>query len=137
MNCAAHIWCWPDAGHVQRVRASDLADPLDDVLRRERPVRRFLPAERVPGPDVVQLPPPVGQVSLVPRLVLGRDRADEFVDDVLGVAHDRYIRSAVLADLGRVDVGVDDRCPSGECGQLPGHPVVEPGTQRDEQVGLL
>ncbi len=40
-------------------------------------------------------------------------------------------------DLGRVDVGVDDRRVGGERVQLAGHPVVEAGAERDDEVGLL
>jgi anti-sigma factor ChrR (cupin superfamily) len=46
-------------------------------------------------------------------------------------------RPAVLADLGRVDVGVDDLGERREGRQLAGDPVVEPGAEGDEQVGLL
>ena len=43
----------------------------------------------------------------------------------------------VLADLGGVDVGVDDLRLGREGIQLPGDPVVEPGAQRDQQVAAL
>src|SRR5690606_37991362 len=44
---------------------------------------------------------------------------------------------AVLADLGRVDVGVDDLGVRGEAVQPAGDPVVEAGSEGDDQVGLL
>lgn len=57
--------------------------------------------------------------------------------DLAGVAHDRDVRGAVLADLGRVDVGVDDLGVRGEAVQLAGDAVVEAGSEGDDQVGLL
>ena len=64
-------------------------------------------------------------------------RLDQVGDDGLDVAHDRHVGVAVLADLGRVDVGVDHLGLGRERIQLAGHPVVEPGAQRDQQVALL
>ena len=65
------------------------------------------------------------------------DRLDEVGDDRPAVADDRHVGDAVLADLGRVDVGVDHLGVGAKVRQLPGHPVVEPGAEGDEQVGLL
>jgi hypothetical protein len=67
----------------------------------------------------------------------GRDRGDQLVDDVPRVAHDRDVGVPVLADLGRVDVGVHDLGVRGERVELAGDPVVEAGAQGDQQVGLL
>ena len=53
------------------------------------------------------------------------------------VADDRHVGVAVLGDLGRVDVGVDDLGLGRERRQLAGDPVVEAGAEGDEQVGLL
>ncbi len=44
---------------------------------------------------------------------------------------------ADLAQLGRVDVDVDDLGIGGEAGQFAGHPVVEAGAEGDEQIGVL
>jgi hypothetical protein len=126
-----------DTGAVDRVRAGDLADPLDHVLRRQRAVRRFLVAERIPLAQVVQCGPPVGQVTAPAGVVFGRHGGGQLVDDVPGVAHDRDVGVAVLADLGRVDVGVHDGRVRRERVQLARHPVVEPGAERHDQVGLL
>ena len=52
--------------------------------------------------------PPGRVVADATRLVLGLHGHDQVGDDLLGVAHDRDVGQAVLADLGRVDVGVDD-----------------------------
>ena len=72
-----------------------------------------------------------------PALCSAATRRDQLLDDVPGVAHDRHVGGPVLADLGRVDVGVHDRRAGREAVQLAGDPVVEPGPQRDQQVGLL
>lgn len=62
---------------------------------------------------------------------------DQFGDDGLDVTDDGHVGVAVLADLGRVDVGVDDLGFRRERVELAGHPVVEAGTQRDQQVAAL
>jgi hypothetical protein len=58
-------------------------------------------------------------------------------DDLAAVAHDRHVGPADLAELGGVDVDVDDLGVGGEAGHLAGDPVVEAAAQGDEQVGLL
>ncbi len=55
-----------------------------------------------------------------------------------GVAHDRHVGAAVLADLGRVDVGVHDLWRAGR--SESSWPVTRSSNrapERDEQVGLL
>src|SRR5947209_808957 len=47
-----------DAGHVDGLRAGDLADPADHVLRREGAVVRLVVAQRVGTAQGVQLGPP-------------------------------------------------------------------------------
>ena len=58
-------------------------------------------------------------------------------DDGLDVADDRHVGMAVFADLGRIDVGVNHLGPRREGVKLSGHPVVEAGAQRDQQVAAL
>ena len=53
------------------------------------------------------------------------------------VADDRHVGVPVLADLGRVDIGVDDLGVRGERVELAGDPVVESGAQGDQQVAAL
>ena len=48
-----------------------------------------------------------------------------------------HVGRAVLGDLGRVDVGVDDQRVGGEGVEPPGHAVVEARAQRDDEVALL
>ncbi len=69
--------------------------------------------------------------------VLGGDGDDQVGDHLAGVADDRHVGRPVLRDLGRVDVGVHDGGLGREARQLAGDPVVEPGAERDDQVGLL
>ena len=53
------------------------------------------------------------------------------------VAGDGHVGTADLAELGRVDVDVDDLGLGGEGADLAGDPVVEAAAQGDEQIGLL
>ena len=53
------------------------------------------------------------------------------------VADDRHVGAAHLAQLGGVDVDVDDLGVGRERVHLAGDPVVEPGAERDQQVALL
>ena len=55
-----------------------------------------------------------------------RDRLDQLLDDEPAVADDRHVGPADLAQLGGVDVDVDDLGLGGEAGDLAGDPVVEP-----------
>ena len=73
----------------------------------------------------------------VRRRAVAAQRLEQIGDDVLHVTHDRHVGVAVLADLGRVDVGVNHLGVGGERVQLAGHPVVEAGAERDQQVALL
>ena len=75
--------------------------------------------------------------GLAALLVLGAHRGDQVGDHLAAVTDDRHVGAAVLGDLGRVDVRVHDQRAGREGVQLAGDPVVEPGAERDEQVGLL
>ena len=83
---------------------------------------------------------------LLPRLAVGRggpageavaQHGDEGLDHEAAVAGDADVGPADLAELGGVDVDVDDLGLGGEGGDLAGDPVVEPAAQRDQQVGAL
>ena len=69
------------------------------------------------------------------RLDLGEDLV-ELGEHALGVADDGEIGGAVLADLGGVDVDVDDLGVGSERGQAAGDAVVETDAERDEEIGL-
>ena len=127
-----------DAGDVDRVRADDLAEPLDHVLRGERAVGRLLVAQRVAARAGRRAGAHQSAMSARwPAVCSAATARDQLVDDVPGVADDRHVGVPVLADLGRVDVGVDDLRVRGEGVQLAGDPVVEAGAEGDQQVGLL
>ncbi len=83
---------------------------------------------------------------LLPRLALREGRAgrqealddlDQLLDDQTAVAHDRHVGPADLAQLGGIDVDVDDLRLGGEAGDLAGDAIVEAAAERDEQVGAL
>ena len=125
-----------DAGDVDRLGAGDLAEPLDDVLRGEA-LRGGVVPERVLLLHAGQELHPALVVAGVALLLLGLERDDQVGDHLAAVADDRHVGDAVLADLGRVDVGVDHLGAGGERVEVAGDPVVEPRAQADDQVALL
>src|SRR5690348_4672953 len=64
-------------------------------------------------------------------------RADDLGDHLTAVADDRNVGASDLAELGRVDVDVDDLRLGSERRDLSGDPVVEARPQRYEKVGFL
>ena len=126
-----------DVGDVGALVVGQLADPLDDVVGGQHavaPGARPVPARR----DRVGLP--FGQLGEVVGARLRVDRLDQpgqCLEDALGVADDRHLDRHVLADLGRVDVGVDDPRVRGVGPDVAGHPVVEAHADGDQQVGAL
>ena len=127
-----------DVGDVGRVVVGQLADPLDDVVGREQavaPGAGAVPARRL------RVAPPLGELGEVvgPRRP-GRRRSTIGGQGAAGrarVADDRHLDRDVLADLGRVDVDVDDPGVRGVRPDVAGDPVVEAHPDRDEQVGRL
>ena len=98
-----------DAGDVERVRAGDLAEPLDDVLRRERPVVR-LARSRAGRSRATGRAGPTSPRSRrwCPAACSACTAAISSAMTSRQSPDDRHVGGAVLADLGRVDVGVDD-----------------------------
>ena len=74
---------------------------------------------------------------MLPCVLLGLEGDDQVGDHLAAVADDRHVGDAVLADLGRVDVGVDHLRAGREGVEVAGDPVVEPGAEADDQVALL
>ena len=70
-------------------------------------------------------------------LLLGLHRLDELVDDDLAVTDDRHVGLPDLAELGRIDVDVDDLGVHGERRGVAGDAVVEARAECHEQVRLL
>lgn len=125
-----------DAGDEDGVRPGDLAELFDHVFRAQAAVALRPIAQRIGLAHTVQVCPPVGHLDGAGNVVVAQHR-DQFGDDGLDVTDDGHVGVAVLADLGRVDVGVDDLGFRRERVELAGHPVVEAGTQRDQQVAAL
>ncbi len=129
----AHIWFWPTSVQMTRLRS---------LVMRSIVCTTCSGAMEFSLSRVVQrelLAPVVDRAH--PRLGLGlgaglAQLGDEAGEDRLGVAHDRHVDRLVLADLGRVDVDVDDLGLARERRELAGHAVVEAHADRDEQVGL-
>ena len=87
----------------------------------------------------LDLSPPGRARGGVLRLELTCGFFERFVDaleDPLHVAHDGNIRRAILADLGGIDIHVDDFGVRRERGQAAGDAIVEADAERDQQVGL-
>ena len=126
-----------DPGDDDRVAAGELVEFLDDVLLLDGPVRVLFVGEGMlllPGPEL-------GEPRLPGRGLLAVEepvhRLDELLEDDPGVADDGDVGGPYLADLRGVDVDVDHLRLRGEGRHVPGHPVVEPGTDRHEEVGAL
>ena len=127
-----------DAGDVDRVRADDLAQPLDHVLRGERAVGRLLVAQRVALAQVVELAPPVG------RGRPGARPACSAVTAAISSSMTCRASPTIGTSAARflpISAGSMSACTIVASGakrvQLAGDPVVEAGAQRDDQVGLL
>ena len=125
------------ARRVDRVRSGDLPDPLDDVLRRQRPVVRPVVAERVGGAPGVELRPPLRQVGGAvprarPRRRSSRSTRTSLQSPTIGTSARRFLP---------ISAGSMSACtifaPGRERRELAGDPVVEAGAERDEQVRLL
>jgi hypothetical protein len=80
---------------------------------------------------------PLAAVGLRLEAAPALDDLDELLDDQPAVAHDRDVGPPDLAQLGGVDVDVDDLGVGGEAVELARHPVVEPAAEGDEQVRPL
>src|SRR5580704_145673 len=60
----------------------------------------------------------------------------QFLQNTLDVADDRDIGHAVLADLGGIDIHMNDAGVTGEGGKLAGDAIVKTGAEGDEQVAF-
>lgn len=131
-----------DSRGEDRVRRGKLTDALDDLLRGEAVVGRAVVGDRVGRAPAVQLLPPGGVAGLRTGVGLAfreqrADGAGQIVDGGAGVADDGHIDTAILADLGGVDVDVHDLGVRGERVHPAGDPVVEACSQGHDQVGFL
>src|SRR5680860_160235 len=126
----------PHTGDVDRLGAGDPTDSLDDVLRGEALCRGVVPEGVLHLHSGEELDPAL-VVTGGALLLLGLQRDDQVGDHLARITHDRDVGHAVLADLGGVDVGVDHLGTGGEGVEVSGDPVVEAGTQVDDQVALL
>ena len=117
-----------DAGDVVGVGAGGVVDRLDDVLGQER-VRVRDDDGRVLELEVVEEGEPVVVAG-------GLDLSVQVEQHLFDVADDRDGGLDVLADLGRVDVYVDDLRLGREVFEAAGDAVVEAHADADEEVGL-
>ena len=138
MSCAAHIWCWPTSVVTMALAAGEAVDFGHQVLGLDFGIadgvcRRVLV---LPGADLL---PPGATGAL--RLRIGRggilgSSLFNLDEHAFHVAHDGDVRSAVLADLGGVDIDVDDLGVRREGGKASGDAVVEAHAEGDQQVGV-
>ena len=117
-----------DPCDVDAVSRAELSDALDDLLRRQFTVWRLLPARLVALLDLLQRLHPGGIVG----------DAIDFISQqgerLAAIAHDGDIHRPVLADLGGVDIGVDDFRARREGVQFACDPVVKAGADGNDQV---
>ncbi len=123
--------------HDDRVVGRVVAQHVDAELRLQRPVLELLVVERELLLPVAQLPVPRVERRPLALVALGLHRLHQLLDHEPAVADDRHVGPAHLAELGRVDVDVDDLGVGRERLDLAGDAVVEARAERDEQVGLL
>ena len=127
-----------DARHHDGVVGRGVAELLEHVLRLELvTVEGLLVVQRVALLPVADLRQPRGTVGLRRCTSQVAHRLHQLLDHEPAVAHDGHVGPAHLAQLGGIDVGVDDLGVGGERPDLAGDPVVEARAERDQQVGLL
>ena len=97
-----------DTGHEDAVVGRVVAQRLDHELRLERTAFFLRVLERVVGLPFVQLRDPRRDVGRAVLGVLGLHGLDQLFDDGPHVADDRHVGVPDLAELGRIDVDVDD-----------------------------
>jgi hypothetical protein len=112
-----------------------VAECLDDGLRLEEIAVALVPVREGRAP-FLDLPAP-GRGAHVARLDELHELARQLAQSVGERADDGDVGPPELADLGWVDVEVDDLGARGEGAQLPGDAIVEAAPQRDDQVGLV
>ena len=115
-----------------------LAQAGDDVVGREQavaPGARAVPAGALRVARATRRARRSRPARVVRVDAPGRRR--QRPQDAPDVAHDGDVDRDVLADLGRVDVDMDDARVRRIRADLAGHAVVEAHAQRDEQVGRL
>ena len=131
---AVHIWFWPTSATIVASWPGGLADRADHVVGGELAVP---PRPRTVPRRLLRLGPPLSDLREIRRPRLGRHRLDlrqERLQNALHVADDRHLHGDVLADLGRIDVHVDDPGKRREGGHVAGNAVVETHAQGDQQI---
>src|SRR3972149_2062596 len=103
--------------------------------------RGAAPPAPPPGPvPGARLAPPPPRAQLGPPLVPAgglREAPQECREEVARVGHDAEVGVHVLADLGAIDVDVDDSGVRREGARLAGDAVVEAAADAHEQVAVL
>ena len=120
-----------------RVAAQEVADLLAEPQRMDRHLvvaHGLLGLETLLRVDALQPVDPRAIAALVElALRLGR----QLLQDGAGIAEDRHVRRTVVAELGRIDVDLDDLHVRGPARRAPElDDVVEPGADVQDDVGL-
>ncbi len=126
-----------DARHVDRLRADDLREFLQNLLRGHHPVLRGAPSERVFLFQALKVGPPLRNVRRFAFLLQGGDLSDEGGDRFSEITDDRHIGVAVLRDFSGVNVDVYDLRSCGEGVESTGDAVIETRPEGDDEVGPL
>ena len=125
------------AGNPDGVRIGHVGQLLDDPLRGEAAVGRFVPCNRIILDPLVDDVPPVAGVGLAVHGLLSLDLRDEVLEHSGHIADDRHVRLTVLADFRRIDVDMDHTRTRRERVELASDAVVETCADRDQQVAAL
>ncbi len=125
-----------DARCVDGLGAGELTDPLDHLLGRQESIGRRGVSERELAAQTLEVGPPLAGVGTA-RVGVRAERRIQIDENLAQITHDRNVSGTDLGDLGGVDVNVDDLRVRREVRCLAGDPVIEPGTERHDEVGLL
>ncbi len=111
--------------------------PRDDVVGGQE---ALLPAARAVPRRRLGVLAPLGQLGEIVSpdgRIDRRDGPDERSQDAADITHDGHVDRDVLADLGGIDVDMDDAGVGRVGADRAGDAVVEAHAQGDEQVGGL
>ena len=124
-----------DASGIDGLWTNDVGQSLNYKLRSDCTISGLFPPEGELVAETVEKLQPVGNLRATKtELGVGLAKCGK---DLAGIADDGNINFAELANLCRVNVGVDYLRVRREGIQITGNTVVETRANSDEQVGLL
>ena len=125
----------PHTRAVDGVRSRLLRQRLDHKLRGQRTVTLVLPAAGETLFQIVEIVAPVAQRRRGKAAVLVHRQQPR--QHLTSIAHNGDVHGTNLADLRRVNIGVNYLCIWGKRRDITGHAVVETRPDGDQQVTAL